>query len=73
MGEPECNGIVERFLRTLKEQVLWTDHFRSLTQARQVIAQFIARYNREWLIQRLGYQNPAQARASYLALQEPTW
>ena len=37
--------------------------------AREVIGGFIARYNRQWLIQRLDYQNPAQARASYL-LQE---
>jgi len=69
VGEPECNGIVERFLRTLKEQVLWAHRFRNLAQARQVIGDFIARYNGHWLIQRLGYQSPAQARASYL-LQE---
>jgi hypothetical protein len=37
--------IVERFLRTLKEQMLWTHHFRNLTEAQQVIGQFIARYN----------------------------
>ena len=70
VGEPECNGIVERFLRTLKEQVLWVHRFRNLEEARRVIGEFIARYNRHWLIQRLGYRSPAQVRESFLALQE---
>jgi transposase InsO family protein len=70
VGEPEGNGIVERFLRTLKEQVLWVHRFRNLEQARQVIGEFIARYNGEWLIQRLGYRSPAQARQSFRTLQE---
>ena len=68
--EPEGNGIMERFLRTLKEQVLWVHRFRNLEEARQVIGEFIARYNGEWLIQRLGYRSPAQARESFLTLQE---
>ena len=29
----------------------------------RVIAEFIDRYNHEWLIERLGYRTPAQARA----------
>lgn len=70
MGEPECNGFVERFLRTLKQEVLWVHRFRNLEQARQVIAEFIARYNRERLIQPLGYRSPAQARESFLAVPE---
>jgi len=44
--------------------------FRHLEQARQVIGEFIARYNGEWLIPRLGYRSPAQARESFLTLQE---
>ena len=69
VGEPECNGIAERFLRTLKEQVIWPNRFRNLEEAREAIREFIARYNRDWLIGQLGYQSTAQARASY-ALQE---
>ena len=62
VGEPECNGGIERFMRTLKEQCLYLYRFESLEQARAVIAAFIVRYNREWLIERLGYRTPAQAR-----------
>lgn len=63
VGEPECNGVVERFIRTLKEQYLYLHRFQTLEEAHRVIAEFIVRYNREWLIERLGYRTPAQARA----------
>jgi transposase InsO family protein len=63
VGEPECNGVIERFMRTLKEQCLYLYRFKSLEEARRIIGEFIARYNREWLIERLGYRTPAQARA----------
>ena len=46
-----------------KEQCLYLHRFRTLEEARQVIAAFIARYNHEWLIERLGYRTPAHARA----------
>jgi putative transposase len=63
VGEPECNGVIERFMRTLKEQCLYLHRFQTLEEARRVIAEFIARYNHEWLIERLDYRTPAQARA----------
>jgi transposase InsO family protein len=67
VGEPECNGVIERFMRTLKEQCVYLHRFQTLEKARRVIAAFIDRYNdrynHEWLIERLGYRTPAQARA----------
>lgn len=63
VGEPECNGVIERFIRTLKEQCLYLHRFETLEEARGLIGEFIARYNRNWLIERLGYRTPAQARA----------
>ena len=66
VGEPECNGVIERFMRTLKEQCLYLHRFETLDQARAVIAAFIEQYNREWLIERLGHRTPAQARAEAL-------
>jgi hypothetical protein len=41
--------------------------FLSLEDARQRIGAFIARYNAEWLIKRLGHRSPAQARAEAMA------
>jgi len=63
VGESECNGVAERFMRTLKEQCIYLHEFRSLEEARRIIAAFIAPYNTEWLIERLGHRTPAQARA----------
>ena len=62
VAEPECNGVMERFIRTLKEQCLYLHQFMSLAEAREAIAAFIQQYNTEWLIARLGYQTPAAAR-----------
>jgi len=64
VGEPECNGVIERFIRTLKEQCLYLHRFQTLEQARRIIAEFILRYNTEWLIERLGHRTPAEARAT---------
>jgi transposase InsO family protein len=63
VGEPECNGVIERFNRTPKEQCVYLHRFDSLAQARAIVAAFIERYNREWLIERLGHRTPAEARA----------
>ena len=43
VGEPECNGVIERFMRTLKEQCLYLHRFQTLEEARGVIAKFIDR------------------------------
>ena len=62
VGEPECNGLIERFMRTLKEECLYVHHFRTLEEARLVIGRFIRQYNTEWLLQRHGYKTPAEVR-----------
>jgi transposase InsO family protein len=67
VGEPECNGVAERFVRTLKEQCICLHQFASLEEAHQRISEFIARYNTQWLIERLGHRTPAQARIDALA------
>lgn len=68
--QPEGNGCIERFFRTLKEQLLWVHHFRDLAELQQALREFRDRYNREWLIERLGFQSPRQARERFLALQQ---
>ncbi|MGJ5816729.1 DDE-type integrase/transposase/recombinase [Paludibaculum fermentans] len=67
--EPECNGCIERFFRTLKEQLLWVRHFQDLEELQAALREFRDRYNREWLIERLSFQSPRQARERLLALQ----
>jgi transposase InsO family protein len=62
VGEPECNGVAERFIRTLKEECLYLHDFQCLEEAREVIAEFIERYNRGWILERHGYRSPLQVR-----------
>ena len=64
VGEPECNGVMERWHRTLKEECLYLHDFEDLDEARHVIAAFVERYNREWLLERHGHRTPAAVRAS---------
>lgn len=63
--QPEGNGCIERFFRTLKEQLLWVRHFSTIEELRQALLAFKERYNQEWLIERLGYRSPAQARHAF--------
>jgi len=54
-------------MRTLKQQCIYLHQFASLDEAQRHIGEFIARYNREWLIERLGHRTPAPARTDALA------
>ncbi len=63
--QPEGNGCIERFFRTLKEQLLWVRHFSTVEALRQAFLAFKETYNREWLIARLGYRSPAQVRQAF--------
>lgn len=60
--EPETNGVAERFNRTLKEQTIHGRIFRNLEEVRAAVAEFVERYNREWRLEKLGYQTPLEAR-----------
>jgi transposase InsO family protein len=63
--EPEGNGCAERFIRTLKEHLLWVRTFDTVEESRVALLEFKARYNREWLIERHGHQTPAAVRAAF--------
>lgn len=63
--QPEGNGCIERFFRTLKEQLLWVRRFRDLDELRAALAEFKDRYNNHWIVERLGYRTPAQARLDF--------
>lgn len=63
--QPEGNGCVERFFRTLKEQVLWVRHFHDLEELRAALIEFRDRYNSNWILERLNYRTPAQARRDF--------
>lgn len=65
--QPEGNGCIERFFRTLKEQLLWIRHFNDVETLQAALLQFKDKYNCGWLIQRLNFKTPWQARQDFVA------
>lgn len=63
---PECNGVIERFHRTLKEQLVDIYSINDLENAKQKIEEFIHRYNEHWFLHRLGLESPIEYRQNYL-------
>jgi len=65
--EPEGNGCAERFIRTLKENLLWVRHFATVEELRLALQAFKELYNQTWIIERHRYQTPSQVRARQIA------
>ena len=64
--EPEGNGCAERFIRTLKENLLRVRPFATVEELRLALQQFRQIYNQTWIVERRGYRTPAQVRAAQL-------
>ena len=47
-------------MRTIKEEVIWLHEFTSLTEAKEVIRDWIAKDNREYVHSALGYLSPLE-------------
>ena len=58
---PEQNGMVERVIRTLKEQCAHRHRFESLQHASRTIGDWIGFYNNRRPHQALGMKTPAKA------------
>jgi transposase InsO family protein len=65
--EPEGNGVAERFIRTLRENLLWVRHFATVVEWIEALQEFQRRYNDQGLIERQGYRSPAQVRQDLTA------
>ncbi|MBA3628456.1 MAG: DDE-type integrase/transposase/recombinase [Actinobacteria bacterium] len=63
-GQPSCNGCAERFIRTLKEQCLWTKLYEDIEELRAAVIEFTRRYNDQWLVERHGHMTPREAYAA---------
>ena len=58
----EGNGVAERFIRTLKENLLWVRTLKTIEELRAEPVVFARRYNETWLVVRHGYKTPARVR-----------
>jgi len=65
LEEPETNGVVERWNRTLKEQAIYGRVFRSLADVHAAVDEFVERYNQDWRLEKLAYRTPLEAREEY--------
>lgn len=63
--EPEYNGCIERFFRTLKQECVWLNNFNSFEEAEAVVTKWINCYNNERLHSVLGYKTPALWRKQF--------
>jgi transposase InsO family protein len=64
---PEGNGCAERFIRPLKENLLWVRTFDTVEELRQALLEFRDTYNTTWLIERHGFRPPSAVRQEQLS------
>ena len=69
--EPEGNGCAERFIRTLKEQLLWVRAFATVEELVEGLREFKRIYNERWMIGRHGHRTPSQVRRDLISI-KPT-
>ena len=50
--EPEGNGVAERFIRTLKENLLWVRSFDTIEELRLALLEFKRTYNEQWMLEK---------------------
>jgi len=65
--EPETNGVAERFIRTLKEQVVFGRIYTDIEDVRAAVRAYFQRYNQHWLLEKNGYRSPAETRRYWMA------
>jgi transposase InsO family protein len=59
-NNPKGNADTERVIRTLKEELVWTNEWRSPKEFFDRLAHWIEYYNEEYLHSSLQYKTPAQ-------------
>ena len=65
---PEGNGVAERFIRTLKENLLWVRSFETIEDLRLALLAFKRTYNEQWMLEKYAYRSPAQVRRDLVGL-----
>ncbi len=65
--QPQTNGVAERFIRIIKELLIYGRVSQNLQEVREAVRHFVDTYNREWLVEKNGFKSPWQARAQWLA------
>jgi transposase InsO family protein len=67
VGRPTGNAVVERFIRTLKEELIWLRDWDSADQVRDAVTAWLEHYHHHRPHQALAWQTPSERRAERLA------
>jgi transposase InsO family protein len=67
---PQGNGCAERFIRTLKEQLLWTRWFQNVDELLAALHEWARTYNANWMVEKHGHRSPSQIRARFAEKRE---
>jgi putative transposase len=68
VGRPTGNAVVERVIRTMKEEVVWLKDWESADELRAALVAWVVRYNTRRPHQALKWKTPAEFRAEKLGL-----
>ncbi len=63
---PEGNGLAERFIRTLKELLVWVRTFQMVEEVRELFLNWLLLYNDLWVVERYGFRLPSLVRRDLL-------
>ncbi len=66
VGRPTGNAVVERFIRTLKEELIWLRDWNSADELRAAVATWLDHYHHHRPHQALNWQTPIERRAERL-------
>lgn len=61
-NNPKGNAETESFIKTLKEDCLWINEFKSFKEAKRKILEWIDYYNNEYPHSTIGYRSPREMR-----------
>jgi transposase InsO family protein len=64
VGRPTGNAVVERVIRTLKEEVIWPRNWDSADEVRAAVDAWVRHYNHQRPHQALDYATPAEFRVA---------
>jgi putative transposase len=66
VGRPTGNAVAERFIETLKVELIWTRDWESLEELREAVREWLHSYNYERPHQALDWMTPAEKREENL-------
>lgn len=67
VGRPTGNAVVERFIRTMKEEVIWLRDWSTADELREALSDWLVKYHTRRAHQSLDWMTPSEYRAAHLS------